>query len=622
MESAYVTSHLNTQAAMKVWAMNIRAGILAGLVFMMGVALLPAHTYADGDAVEMIGDITCLSDEPPASCATVVSGGDHLGYHHFRGNAALGHVEPSNVRFSSVFDEFAGEHTLTDFEAYLYPISGKAWVALWWDDETDPYCCKLVSDFDPNWFAPGNVTAIDDETGTYTHYYQIDLPSATIWKWVSFGKYEPLWTLAEGEVISFTMGWNNRRPGPLGPLEATAGDALVDLRWPAPNIAPMWWSNGGSRITLYRIYRGTTSGELDLLVEVSPDSFGGGSYTDTDVTNNVTYYYSVSAVNEVGEGPLLLEVFATPKPKPPPEPRPDTENPTVAINSLADGATLDLTTVSVSGTSSDNVVVEKVELSRDCKNWVPATGTTSWSGTLTPDEGPNTICARATDASGNSETVSIEVIFDKVIVILRPPQEIQVIGRQAPLSVEATYAYSQRPFQGEVRLNDTLVKDEPGTYGYTVSHVEDHIFGLSVFSVNSVSVRFEVPSLELEVPSECPVGDELRAHATARFSDGTLLRGATVAFSLNGEELARGLANSDGTASATIALNEPGEQAIRAVLLGMDGGIITSSEASVLVLDEAANVLPIWPHLVAYTSLAVVAGLALLYSFLRFRRKT
>ena len=83
---------------------------------------------------------------------------------------------------------------------------------------------------------------------------------------------------------------------------ATAGDGKIDLAWTAP-------SNGGSPITGYRIYRGTTSGSETLLTNA------GGStttYTDTSATNGTTYYYEVSAVNAVGEGLPSNERSATP----------------------------------------------------------------------------------------------------------------------------------------------------------------------------------------------------------------------------------------------------------------------------------------------------------------------
>src|SRR5207247_3861375 len=85
-------------------------------------------------------------------------------------------------------------------------------------------------------------------------------------------------------------------------LTATAGDGTVDLAWSAPG------SDGGSPITNYKIYRGGSSNGETLL-----DTIGDVlSYTDTSVTNGNTYYYKVSAVNSVNEGPLSNEASATP----------------------------------------------------------------------------------------------------------------------------------------------------------------------------------------------------------------------------------------------------------------------------------------------------------------------
>src|SRR5207253_2086905 len=99
-------------------------------------------------------------------------------------------------------------------------------------------------------------------------------------------------------------------PGAPQGLVATAGDATVTLTWSAPS------SNGGSPITNYRIYRGTSSNGETLKATIGNVL----TYTDTTVTNGVTYYYQVTAVNEAGEGPRSNEASATPSPPPPPPP--------------------------------------------------------------------------------------------------------------------------------------------------------------------------------------------------------------------------------------------------------------------------------------------------------------
>jgi len=67
-------------------------------------------------------------------------------------------------------------------------------------------------------------------------------------------------------------------------------------------------SDGGSTITNYMIYRGTSSGTETLLATIGNVL----AYTDTGVTNDQIYYYKVKAVNIVGEGAYSNEVHATP----------------------------------------------------------------------------------------------------------------------------------------------------------------------------------------------------------------------------------------------------------------------------------------------------------------------
>jgi fibronectin type 3 domain-containing protein len=64
-------------------------------------------------------------------------------------------------------------------------------------------------------------------------------------------------------------------------------------------------SNGGSPITQYRIYRGTSSGSGVLLTKVTSTS-----YVDTGAHRG-TYYYRITAVNAYGESPLSVEVSVT-----------------------------------------------------------------------------------------------------------------------------------------------------------------------------------------------------------------------------------------------------------------------------------------------------------------------
>jgi hypothetical protein len=84
-------------------------------------------------------------------------------------------------------------------------------------------------------------------------------------------------------------------------LSAVAGDELVELNWAAPTF------DGGSPITHYRVFRGTSPGAETFLAANTSTT-----YADANAANGTTYYYRVSAVNANGEGPLSAGASATP----------------------------------------------------------------------------------------------------------------------------------------------------------------------------------------------------------------------------------------------------------------------------------------------------------------------
>ncbi len=92
-------------------------------------------------------------------------------------------------------------------------------------------------------------------------------------------------------------------PGAPTLTKATAGNGLVSLAWSAPS------SNGGSAVTIYAVYRGTAAGQETYLEGVGSNL----TYEDRTVTNGVTYYYKVTAVNGVGESARSNEMSALPQ---------------------------------------------------------------------------------------------------------------------------------------------------------------------------------------------------------------------------------------------------------------------------------------------------------------------
>ena len=90
-------------------------------------------------------------------------------------------------------------------------------------------------------------------------------------------------------------------------LNATAiSSSQISLSWTAPS------DNGGSAITGYNVYRGTTpGGESSTPIVTGVTST---TYTDAGLTNGQTYYYKVTAVNSVGESAPSNEAGAKPAP--------------------------------------------------------------------------------------------------------------------------------------------------------------------------------------------------------------------------------------------------------------------------------------------------------------------
>ncbi|MEO8570084.1 MAG: fibronectin type III domain-containing protein [Chloroflexota bacterium] len=83
---------------------------------------------------------------------------------------------------------------------------------------------------------------------------------------------------------------------PSEPQSVTANPAKgkgVQVSWSAPA------NDGGSAVTGYRVYRGTTAASLTFLVATANVT----GYKDASTIRGTSYYYAVSAVNTVGESP-------------------------------------------------------------------------------------------------------------------------------------------------------------------------------------------------------------------------------------------------------------------------------------------------------------------------------
>ncbi len=105
---------------------------------------------------------------------------------------------------------------------------------------------------------------------------------------------------------NYTWSFTTQPPAPTG-VSVSAGNEQVTISW-----------NAVSGALSYNIYWLTASG----VNKTNGTKIEGAAtpYTHTGLTNEITYYYVVTAVNDNGESVESTEVSATPALQPPPPP--------------------------------------------------------------------------------------------------------------------------------------------------------------------------------------------------------------------------------------------------------------------------------------------------------------
>ncbi|MBN1391017.1 MAG: fibronectin type III domain-containing protein [Candidatus Thermoplasmatota archaeon] len=96
-------------------------------------------------------------------------------------------------------------------------------------------------------------------------------------------------------------------PSPPAQITVTSGDHTVDVEWHRS------LNDGGLAIDTVRIYRWSYRTSMEMVHETENPE---GNFWDTNVTNGVMYSYSLTAVNEQGEGPYSDTYNVTPLGRP------------------------------------------------------------------------------------------------------------------------------------------------------------------------------------------------------------------------------------------------------------------------------------------------------------------
>ncbi|NOQ54674.1 MAG: hypothetical protein GQ558_08745, partial [Thermoplasmata archaeon] len=135
-----------------------------------------------------------------------------------------------------------------------------------------------------------------------TDAFTLDLDDTTVTNGVTYYyAVQALSEVGDGPLSAIVHATPLGIPGIPLSFEVEAGNGQVVLSWDAPGL------DGGTEILGYNIFRGL---EPDLLDWLSAEN--GTTFTDSSVTNGVTYHYMVIARNIVGDGLPTEVLSATP----------------------------------------------------------------------------------------------------------------------------------------------------------------------------------------------------------------------------------------------------------------------------------------------------------------------
>jgi hypothetical protein len=189
----------------------------------------------------------------------------------------------------------------------LVAIPGDGQVVLSWDASTPNGGKELLGYNIYRSQSPGpeiSIQSVGPNTLTYT---DTGLSNGQTYYYVVKARNEIGESLQSNEVSATPV--DIRPPGACQNLAAEPGNTQVVLGWTPPS------DDGGSHILGYTMYRSTS---LDPEFPIRTVGVDVLTFTDTGLTNGLTYYYVVRAYNSIGEGLPSNEVSAIPVPPGPP----------------------------------------------------------------------------------------------------------------------------------------------------------------------------------------------------------------------------------------------------------------------------------------------------------------
>jgi len=271
-------------------------------------------------------------------------------------------------------------------------------------------------------------------------------------------------------MVAFKAGGSSTdSSSPTTPTNLTAtaqSSSQINLSWTA--------STDNVGVTGYKVFRNGAQ------VGTAPNT----SYSDTGLTQNTTYAYTVAAVDAAGNTSSQSAVASATTLILPA----DTTPPTASLTAPSDGSTV-FGTVAASAKASDNVAVQKVEFYIDTSNTAASSDTSSpytynWDTTTVAD-GAHSISVKATDTNGNISTLSTSNVTVQNTDVVAPSVPANLTATpSSPTKVDLSWNAStdnRRVTGYHVYRNGTLIASptvttysdtglSPNTtYGYAVS---------------------------------------------------------------------------------------------------------------------------------------------------------
>ena len=160
----------------------------------------------------------------------------------------------------------------------------------------------------------------------------------------------------------------------------------------------------------------------------------------------------------------------------------DTTVPVVTITSPTTGTafTTSAASLTLAGTTSDNIAITQVSWANNRGGSGTATGTTSWTATVALQSGVNVVTVTARDAAGNSATDTVTVTFNVAPTLASVANQVTVEGQASSLQLSGadadgdtlTYGANGLPPGLALAVSIGLIAGTPttaGTYPVTVT---------------------------------------------------------------------------------------------------------------------------------------------------------